>query len=521
MPTDRPNILFLLSDQHAFRHFSHRDPHGDGEPVHTPTFDRLAQSGTRLEQTYCPVPLCGPSRACVLTGKEAHKSNAWDNRNNVIPPHLDTLPGTLSDAGYETCLQGKMHLGGTRQFVGFDHRPYGDLTGEGGHQWEPPNPWNLETTDWSAFISESGITNIPESLLQEQNVVQETVSFLREHRHACTDRPWFLCASFSRPHWPRTAPRRHFERYWPDGVTQSKIGREGDAVDHPLTQRVREHYGVENATPEEELRARAGYFACVDYLDEIIGDLLNTLERDGFLKNTIIVYASDHGEAAGEHGVWDKRTWFEASLRVPLFIQLPEHRSGDLDPSTISTPVNLLDLFPTLCGLTGVEPPEELDGYDLSDAVRTGTEPERGPVFTDSLVSYPGEDLEYRMVRDGEYKYVQFADAPELLFDLGSDPQEQQNLAPDATGADAEALSRLRVLVEETIDFEEARRRREDSTLLKTYRNGGPKGTGNAYHFPDGRVIDADTPLYHPHVIAEDPEAVFDDYPSTTDSDAD
>lgn len=513
MPANQPNVLFLLSDEHTFRGFSHL---GDtrGEPVQTPTFDALAANATVFDQAYCSMPLCTPSRLCLLSGRTARNAGAWSNRSH-LRPELSTIPETLGKVGYETCLVGKMHLGGNRQFGGFDHRPYGDLTGGTGHQWDPPTPGGEGGRSPRRRTLDAGVTGIPESLLQERTVVQETIAFLREHRHASPDQPWFLTASFSRPHFPLTAPERYLDRYWPDGVPEPKVGDEGDTTNHPMTQGARKGFRCDAVDSEERKRARAAYFACIDFLDEIIGDLLATLDREGLLENTIVIYASDHGELAGEHGLWWKHTWHEASVRVPWIIQLPEHRTGALEPDRIEMPVSLADLYPTICGLTESAVPDDLDGVDLTAAVRDGEEPDRGSVLCDNLVPRWGAGSEFRMVRDGRYKYVGFRDAPELLFDLEEDPLEQQNLAPDPDERDGAALDRLRSVVEETMDFEAAERERlsDEQELAEEYRLGAPEGTGNAYQFPDGRVVEADTPLYRPSVLIEEPEVIFDDYP--------
>jgi choline-sulfatase len=408
-----------------------------------------------------------------------------------------------------------MHLDGSRQYAGFDHRPYGDLIGHGGHQGEPPKPviQGDQMPDWEHLLTETGVTNIPESLLQEQNVVQESMSFLREHRHRRSDQPWFLWASFSRPHWPRTVPKRHFDRYWPDDVPEPKISDESGTYDHPVVDATAEFTHSRGITDEQQRRARAAYFACVDYLDEIIGSFLTQLEDAGFLDNTIIVYTSDHGEMGGEHGLWEKATWYEASAHVPLFIQLPSHRSGKQEPRNFDTPVNLLDLYPTLCNLVGASPPEGLDGTDLSDALRTNTSPQSRPIFVDSFVSQ-NPDHHYRMVREGRYKYVHFRDAPDLLFDLESDPLESENLL-ESDGSDIDSIrERLKGIIEESIDFEEVTAARErDASLKSEYELGTSSGDPNQYEFPDGRIVDADTPLYHPHVVCDSPELIFDDYP--------
>ena len=532
MPDSRPNVLMLMSDEHSFRCLGHRDASQGGEPVRTPRLDSLARNSTNFERTYAPVALCTPSRICMLTGREKQNCDAWGNRV-VFPSGLETLPGVLSSAGYETSLVGKMHFGGDRQFAGFDHRPYGDLTGIHGHQGDPPaspHRGNLLRPDVTRGQStrkrtaDAGVTGIPESLLQESSVVRESVSWLREHDAASND-PWFLCASFSRPHFPLTAPERHFKRYWnveedtpTDLLTEPPVGREGDSADHPMTEGMVSGFRTDEIDHEETMRARAAYFACVDYLDELLDDFLAMLERHQLLDDTIVLYCSDHGELAGEHGVWWKHSWHEAATRVPLFVQTPAHREKTDSASTVETPVSLIDVFPTLCGLAGVDPPADIDGVDLSEAVETGAEPDRRPVVSDNFMPRWGDGTEFRMVRDGDYKYVGFRDAQELLFDLSDDPLETTNLALDATDDDRDALDRLRQFVSETVDFDQLE---EDMKSVKDSfpripderRLSIPKGTGNAYHLPDGRIIDADATLYQPHVLTDYPENAFEDYP--------
>lgn len=514
MGESRPNVLVLLSDQHNFRFNGYRDDQ-TGEPVDTPTLDDLAETSTVFDRTYCSTPLCTPSRLSFLTGREARNAGAWE-LESLLKPGLPTIPGVFSEAGYETCLVGKMHLGGNRQFAGFDRRPYGDLTGQASHQLEHQSPDPL-SVDLQSFLTDAGELGIPESLLQEQNVIQESMSFLREHRHRNPDQPWFLCASFSRPHWPRTAPKRYLDRYPPDSTPRPKVEPgDSDTDEHPMIAARREIVGLDEVTDEEMMHARGAYFACVSYLDEMLSDFLRLLRTDGFLEDTIVVYASDHGELAGEHGLWEKSTWHEGSTRVPLFVQLPEHRTGEIPSAEVSEPVSLMDVFPTLCGLAELSPPKGLDGVDLAETVHTGQEPDRKPVVVDSYVPYR-EGLEYRMVVNGQYKYVGFRDAPELFFDLDADPLETQNLAENASGDAREARSRFSELVDETVDFAAAERERErDRRLKQRHRLGISKGTSNQYHWPDGRVVDGDTLIYHPHELAAEPDVVFDDFPGGT-----
>ena len=488
----------------------HRNEAEGGEPVFTPTLDRLASQGTVFTDAYCQVSLCTPSRLCLLTGLEARRAGAWSNKS-VLRPELQTLPATLRDIGYETCLVGKMHLGGTQQFVGFQHRPYGDLTGQAGHQSELVDEPNGHAPIRSRTKSVGEVT-IPESLIQDQVVAQESVAFLRNHQEATPEKPWFLCASFSRPHFPLTAPRRHVDRYWPDGVTEPKIRAAGDAYDHPMSVGMRQGFQVNEIPHEEMMEARAAYFAGVSYLDEVIGDMFLRLEASGLLDNTIVVYTSDHGEMAGEHGVWWKNGWYESCTRVPLIISLPGQRRGNQPARRSETPVGLIDLFPTLSALAGTEIPDCLSGFDLSEAVTGETEPPERAIFCDNLVPRWGEGTEFRMIRLGHYKYVRFRNAPPLFFDLKSDPDEQCNLLNRTMGAGTCAnLDHLRQIAEDTIDFDAAERDRKerDGSIQQTYNQNVPASTGNLYHMPSGKVINAEDTLYRPTVIDEDGTNAF------------
>ena len=512
----RPNVLFLLSDEHSFRHLSLRDPEAEGEPVSTENFDQLAQNGVFFDQAYCQMPLCTPSRMCMLTGREVRGCGAWTNES-VMREEVDTFADDLAESGYETCLMGKGHFGEKRQFNGFRHRPYGDLTGKTGHQWEPLKPEGGAESGMRKRTATAGETTIPESVMQEQVLIRESLSFLRELRHESPDRPWLLTASFSRPHFPLNAPPRHFKRYWPGGVTEPKIGRVGDSAHHPLTEGMVEGFKTEEIGEKEEMRARAAYFANVDYLDEMIGDFLALLEREGFLDNTIIIYTSDHGELAGEHGLWWKHGWHEAATRVPLIVQTPQHREGEIAPDRIGTPVSLADIYPTLLDLVGVEGEkgaEELSGRSLASAIQESETITDKPIYCDNLVPRWGEGTEFRLIREGKYKYVGFRDAPELLFDLEEDPLELNNLASSTDNAIRERLEYFRTLLEEKMDFQAAEKERlRDERMKERLSLEIPAGDGNAFLMPDGRLINADENLYSPNVLTHNPEEAFEDWP--------
>jgi choline-sulfatase len=303
-------------------------------------------------------------------------------------------------------------------------------------------------------------------------------------------------------------------------VTEPAVPAAGDAYDHPMSVGMRRGFMADAIARDEMMRARAAYFACVSYLDEIVGDLLVRLEAAGLLDNTVIVYTTDHGEMAGEHGVWWKNGWYEGCTRVPLIVSTPAQRQGRQPARECATPVGLVDLFPTLCALAGVETPDDLDGVDLSGALNGGSGPPDRPVFCDNLIPRWGGGTEFRSIRWRRFKYVHFRACEPLFFDLATDPGEQCNLLrrgiPDGA---AEAHEYLRRLAAESMDFEAAEHERtvRDGALHETYAQDLPAASnGNLYLMPSGRLVDADAVLYNPCVLAEHPGDAFGDCTAPT-----
>jgi len=493
----QPNVLFLLSDEHCFRHLSARSADNGGEAVRTPTLDALIAQGAWFDRAYCQMPLCTPSRMCFMSGLEQEQCGAWNN-NSVLDERFPTIGQTFREQGYATCLVGKLHFGGRRQKAGFQHRPYGDFGGPCSHQPDPFSAPNSAGSGMRSRTAAAGLSEIPESLLQERMVVDESVAWIREQAASNPDQPWLLNASFSRPHFPLTAPKRHLDRYL-GKVAPPRCGRSGDSAEHPMTLGMAKGFQVDAIDKDEMMRARAAYFACVDTVDEILGDFLGMLNRDGLLDNTIIVYTSDHGELCGEHGLWWKNSWHEASARVPFIVSTPQHRSGEVAASVLSEPISLGDLFPTLCGLTGVDAPDHLVGTDLTPAVLAAALPSRrNPVLCQNLGPRWGAGTEFRAVLDGPFKYIAFRGCDDLMFDLTNDPLEQTNLAgrhPDS--------ARLQELATAGFSFDQAEADRVRDTKLTKEANAAIPTcrTPNQILLGDGRLVECDTVLYDPDVI--------------------
>ena len=487
---DRPNILLLVSDEHNASVAGYA---GDGL-VRTPALDSIAERGVVFEDAYCQSPVCTPSRMSFLTGKYVSSISCWNNHWVLFPEH-QTVAQRFTEAGYETCLVGKMHYGGRDQFHGFAHRPYGDFRHGLGHQPDP-----IDMFPNSGGVVHACASQIPESLQQETVVTVESAAFVSEHLAHNPDKPWFLCASYCKPHAPLAVPSRYMNRYLGE-VPPVRLEDDDEAGRHPYVRRQRENYGLLDLTEEQIDKARAAYWGAVEFLDDCIGSLLWRLESAGALENTIIVYISDHGDLIGNHGLWWKANYYEQANRVPFLLAGPGVTGGLRRQALVA----LVDLYPTLCGLCGLDPPRGIDGVDLAPLLSEGpvSDAPRDHIISEyygmGMLTQPyhtgsrGDSM--RMIRTKRYKYVNAHDLDPLLFDLRDDPREFRNRAddPELQGVVAELSARLNAGFswEATLERIDADRERS-----KEFMSGLKPSTPNQYRLPDGRMFDAEGDLY-------------------------
>jgi choline-sulfatase len=218
----------------------------------------------------------------------------------------------------------------------------------------------------------------------------------------------------------------------------------------------------------------------------------------------------------GEHGIWWKNTWHEAATHVPFIVSLPEHRRGDVDAKEVMTPMSLADLFPTLCGLAGVDQPDDLDGVDLTPVLKGDACEDlesRTGVITESTGARWGAGTEFRMIRSKKYKYIMFRECEDLAFDLENDPDEQHNLLK--TDPDNAELTALREALLDGFDFDavEAVRDKQTAELKAKYPKRVEMRSPNQIWLGTGQLVDADDPLYYPNVISENGAEDFEDFP--------
>jgi len=421
-----------------------------GHPVaKTPHLDRLAAEGVLFENCYCNSPLCGPSRASMVSGRQPWRVASYDNANE-LPAAVPTFTHLLRRQGYEAWLSGKMHFVGPDQLHGFHGRMNTDIY-PSSFEWTP---------DWRKgaygnpgtsvhYLHHSGPCGWGLQLDYDEDTQALGLRCLRDltRRHAREGHPSFLCVSFTHPHEPFNISHEYWDMYEGVDIPPPQAPAKPLEDMHPFDQWIQIHHEIDQYPPSEDtiMAARRAYLAMVTYVDAKVGELMAELDRLGIADDTAVLFTSDHGDMQGEHGMWYKRTFHEWSMRVPLVFWQPGVFKGG---RRIESPVSLLDLFPTLTELGGAPQDwpgsDDLDGASLMGLLRGDSDAWDRPV----IAEYLGEGIlqPMRMIRDGRWKYVDVHEHEPLLFDLVEDPREARNLSGAPEVAEVEDGLRDRLL---------------------------------------------------------------------------
>ena len=436
----RPNVLLIISDDLNNRLGCYGD-----DVVKTPNIDRLAKRGIVFDRAYCQFPHCNPSRSSFLTGMRPHTTRVTNNEDNLYKNHpgVMTLPHWFRDHGYTTARCGKIfHLGipkGDESMDDPDAWDYGEP-----FKSELPYPPKRKSTVQVETGKKGGLgwqeISCPDDDLIDGGHAKLAIDWL-EHRDA--SKPFFLAVGFHRPHLPLVAPAKYFDLYPFDSI---KLPQEpaDDEADIPLPARNGAVPGYEvHTTPEQRRAAIRGYLAAVSFMDAQAGRVLEALPRLGLQENTIVIFISDHGWHLGEHGLWHKRSLFEECARVPFIIAAPGAK-GNTQRGT--SPVELLDLFPTLCDLTGLPTPPQCEGKSLRPLIADPASSLHEAAFTEAR---RGKNAEFwgRSVRTARWRYTEWNEGRDgvELYDLETDPHEFTNLATDPKHADT--IAQLKALL--------------------------------------------------------------------------
>ncbi|PZN52285.1 MAG: choline-sulfatase [Proteobacteria bacterium] len=435
--TRRPNFLIVMVDQLTGTLF----PDGPADFLHVPNLRALAQRSARFANNYTASPLCAPARASFMSGQLPSRTGVYDNAAE-FPSSIPTFAHHLRAAGYYTCLSGKMHFVGPDQLHGFEERLTTDIY-PADFGWTPDYRKPGERIDWwyhnLGSVTGAGVAEITNQLEYDDEVAFHANQKLYELSRVSDDpgrRPWCLMVSFTHPHDPFVARRKYWDLYEDCPALEPTVGFIPYEEQDPHSQRLYKasDYASFEITPEHIRRSRRGYFANISYIDDKLGELLDTLQRTRMADDTVVIFCSDHGEMLGERGLWFKMSFLEGASRVPLMIA-----GNGIAPGLIETPVSNLDLCPTLCDIAGIDMSAVMPWTDGQSLLPLTTGVSRSePV----LMEYAAEGSYAPMVaiRDGRYKFIHCEIDPPQLFDLESDPQERNNLAADP--ANAELLAR-------------------------------------------------------------------------------
>lgn len=449
--------------------------------VKSPNIDALAQKSTVFKSAYCQQAVCGPTRASLLCGLRPDRTKVWDLKTSMREqnPNVVTLPQYFKSNGYETIGMGKVfdasnvdkNLDAQSWSVPFKKTfelaaGYQDIV-YGIYQSpelkkEARVSGNLSTEEGSFFEKNAaqGISrlsteaiDVPDDAYGDGAMANYAIQQLEQLGKS--DKPFFMAVGFKKPHLPFVAPKKYWDLYKREDIKLAPFQQK--ALDSPEfayhnagelrnystdIKSLDEKSSLLKLSEEKQRELIHGYTACVSYTDTQIGKVIEALKKTGLDKNTIIILWGDHGWHFGDHSLWCKHSNFEQATKVPLMISLPNLKTN----KDYNHPVELVDIYPTLCELTGLEVGKHLDGKSLVPALKS---PEAIKPF--AVSQYPrdskigAKEIMGYSLRDNQYRFTEWvgnffttskpfnpADVKALeLYDLKNDPNETKNIAND------------------------------------------------------------------------------------------
>ncbi|MBC6366885.1 sulfatase [Algoriphagus sp. AK58] len=471
--SDRPNIIFIMSDDHAYQAISAYD----NKLIETPNIDRIAKMGMLFTQASVTNSICAPSRATILTGKHSHLNGKIDNHFPFDTTNV-TFPQLLQKAGYQTAMFGKLHFGNNPK--GFDQ--FKILPGQGSYY----NPDFITKNEGNIRV-EGYVTDIVTDMTLEwlQNERKADQPFMLMYLHKSPHRPWLMAERHMEEFTKRTFPEPStlFDDYSgrtsPAGEAEMNIlkhmGWSGDNKLHPAimkqlgiadvggydtiryksefarftpsqAENFRKYYGrideefikkYPSMSDEDKMRWKyqrymQDYLGTIKAVDENVGRLLDYLEANKLMENTIIVYTSDQGFYLGEHGWYDKRFVYDESFKTPLLMAWPgKTKAGTRSDALVQN----LDFAQTFLDAAGVPAPADMQGESLIPLLTGNAEKWTRDAVYYHYYEYPAEHMvnrHYAIVTQ-EYKLIHyyFVEDQWELIDRIKDPQELKNVYND------------------------------------------------------------------------------------------
>lgn len=415
------NVLFIAVDDMK----PLLDCYGDKTAI-APAMERIASGGTIFSNAQCQWPVCGPSRASLMTSLRPEATGVMNLKTSMREKNPDvlTLPQHFKQHGYATAGAGKI----------YDPRCVDDKKTLDEPSWSIPfvRPKSKSKADSGKRFALA--PDVADDELIDGKIAQDGIKLMR--KLGKSDKPFFLAVGFKKPHLPFVAPKKYWDLYQRDQFPLAEhpggIANDSGYSLHDGTE-LRGYDGIpESGDIPDDLQREAihGYYACVSYVDTQIGLLLDELDALGLAENTTIVLWGDHGFHLGDHGMWGKHSTLEQAAHVPFLIK-PAGGSATARPSTTS-PVELTDIFPTLCEITKVDLPDGLSGRSLMPLIRG----EEDHVRDGAITVFKSRGSIGYSYRTEQYRYTEWINksnkvAATELYDYEKDPLETKNLIDD------------------------------------------------------------------------------------------
>lgn len=437
-----------------------------GHPVvRSPHMDALAARGTRFAQAFTPSPICVPARASFATGQWVHRIGYWDNAMG----YDGRVPGwghALQAAGQRVESIGKLHYANAEAPTGFDrqHSPL-HLAGGVGQVWgsvRDPMPDERRPSQLFQALGPG------QSRYNDYDIASadQAVRWLQDRADRPDDRPWTLFVGLVAPHFPLVVPQRFLDRIDIDALPPPRLHPMDGFERHPWVQRHADFYDcdAELGTSDRRRLALACYCALIEFIDEQVGRILETLRSTGLEAQTRVMLTSDHGDNQGARGLWNKSTLYREAVQVPLLMAGPQVPQAHV----CQTAVNLIDIAPTLVQGAGLAVPAAFDGRSLLELAQAPDDPQRVGFSEYHAVGSPSAAY---MVRQGTWSYHHYVGFEPELFDLARDPLQTIDLAgqPEHRGV----RDRMEALLRGMLDPERVDRQAKDDQNRLVERMGG------------------------------------------------
>ena len=464
------NLVVILSDEHQAKALGCA-----GHPfVQTPNLDKLASKGMRFNNAYTPSPICVPARASFATGQYVHQTGHWDNAMAYAGTPLG-WGHQLQDASIRVESIGKLHYRSEKDAVGFDKEHIPMMIKDGvGMVWASIRQEDKRIKAPGRMLGDNIGAGESSYTRYDQAVTSCTIEWLRKNKNSDTN--WCLYVGLVAPHFPLTCPEKFYDLYAGTNIDKVKQHPNDGYQRHPWVELQNQMANSEAMFKNSDERKAAfyAYYGLTSWLDNNIGQIMNTLDETGLSETTTVIYSSDHGDNVGERGLWGKSNMYEESVAIPLIMSGPNIQVGICE-----TPVSLIDFSATIPDFFGLAQSDTIKGRPLTQICQSAKDATR--VIFSEYHAVGGVSGAF-MIRKGSFKLIHYVGFEPELFNLEEDPYELVNLAtnPNHSEVLASLYHELHFICDPTKVNKKAHIAQENLVIsfggLKAVQKIGPKG---------------------------------------------